>query len=242
MSNAMSGSSTDQMTREHRMTVDEAHLILNVKRDSAMEDVLKVRSFLPCTRCHVYLTFPLFPSYFHSTFALRIGTHRIMSTSSKPTRSRFRLQLLHPVQQHPRHLGAVGHRRPCTRTTCSPKSCARWSDCARKRRQPQLQALPRPPRPRRARRPVRAHHHRPRRRTRRPLERCFEARVCLQGRDRGCEMLLLYFYPPNLPMHITHPNSLHFPKRPPVLDCQVNIYNRSQLASIPRRSDISKTS
>jgi mitochondrial import inner membrane translocase subunit TIM16 len=40
--NATSGSLTDQLTRQHRMTLDEAHLILNVKRGEDMSVVLKV--------------------------------------------------------------------------------------------------------------------------------------------------------------------------------------------------------
>ncbi|KAF8557600.1 hypothetical protein OG21DRAFT_1475368 [Imleria badia] len=39
--NATSGSATDKLTREHRMTLDEAHLILNVKRGEAMESIMK---------------------------------------------------------------------------------------------------------------------------------------------------------------------------------------------------------
>ncbi|KAA1471755.1 hypothetical protein DENSPDRAFT_837816 [Dentipellis sp. KUC8613] len=39
--NATSGSLTDKLTREHRMTLDEAHLILNLKREDAMEQVLR---------------------------------------------------------------------------------------------------------------------------------------------------------------------------------------------------------
>jgi len=39
--NATSGSVTDQLTRAHRMTLDEAQLILNVKKDSTLEQVLK---------------------------------------------------------------------------------------------------------------------------------------------------------------------------------------------------------
>lgn len=39
--NATSGSVTDKLTREHRMTLDEAHLILNVKRGEAMENIMK---------------------------------------------------------------------------------------------------------------------------------------------------------------------------------------------------------
>lgn len=42
--NATSASITDKLTREHRMTLDEARLILNVKKDDAMDRVLQVRS------------------------------------------------------------------------------------------------------------------------------------------------------------------------------------------------------
>lgn len=40
--NATSGSLTDKLTRDHRMTLDEAHLILNLKQGESMEQVLKV--------------------------------------------------------------------------------------------------------------------------------------------------------------------------------------------------------
>ncbi|ESK88456.1 mitochondrial import inner membrane translocase subunit tim16 [Moniliophthora roreri MCA 2997] len=40
VANANTGSMTDQLTRQHRMTLDEAHLILNVKRGEEMEKVL----------------------------------------------------------------------------------------------------------------------------------------------------------------------------------------------------------
>ncbi|KAL4074072.1 protein transporter [Scleroderma citrinum] len=39
--NATSTSATDMLTREHRMTLDEAHLILNAKRGEVMEEILK---------------------------------------------------------------------------------------------------------------------------------------------------------------------------------------------------------
>ncbi|KAF9051046.1 hypothetical protein BDZ89DRAFT_1056934 [Hymenopellis radicata] len=39
--NARSGSLTDQLTRQHRMTLDEAHLILNTKSESTLENVLQ---------------------------------------------------------------------------------------------------------------------------------------------------------------------------------------------------------
>ncbi|PCH36118.1 hypothetical protein WOLCODRAFT_91870 [Wolfiporia cocos MD-104 SS10] len=39
--NATSGSITDKLTREHRLTLDEARLILNVKKDEPMETILQ---------------------------------------------------------------------------------------------------------------------------------------------------------------------------------------------------------
>jgi hypothetical protein len=39
---ATSGSRTDLLTRQHRMTIDEAHLILNVKRGGTLEAVMTV--------------------------------------------------------------------------------------------------------------------------------------------------------------------------------------------------------
>ncbi|TCD61703.1 hypothetical protein EIP91_008033 [Steccherinum ochraceum] len=39
--NATSGSITDKLTREHRMTLDEAHLILNTKKEEPLESILQ---------------------------------------------------------------------------------------------------------------------------------------------------------------------------------------------------------
>ncbi|KAH8107972.1 hypothetical protein BXZ70DRAFT_981477 [Cristinia sonorae] len=39
--NATSGSLTDKLTREHRMTLDEAHLILNTKKEATLEQVIQ---------------------------------------------------------------------------------------------------------------------------------------------------------------------------------------------------------
>lgn len=39
--NANTGSMTDHLTRQYRMTIDEANLILNVKREDSMEQILK---------------------------------------------------------------------------------------------------------------------------------------------------------------------------------------------------------
>ena len=41
--NATTGSLTDRLTREHRMTADEARLILNVKKEDSVEKILQVR-------------------------------------------------------------------------------------------------------------------------------------------------------------------------------------------------------
>ncbi|CUA66841.1 hypothetical protein RSOLAG22IIIB_00290 [Rhizoctonia solani] len=41
LGNATSGSLTDKLTREHKMTIDEAQLILNVKRDAPLEEIVK---------------------------------------------------------------------------------------------------------------------------------------------------------------------------------------------------------
>lgn len=41
--NATTGSVTDQLTRELRMTLDEAHSILNAKRGDNLENILRVR-------------------------------------------------------------------------------------------------------------------------------------------------------------------------------------------------------
>lgn len=60
--NATSGSWTDKLTREHRMTLDEAHLILNTKREDGLEKVLKVR--IPNCYSHCTLL------YFATTFIL----------------------------------------------------------------------------------------------------------------------------------------------------------------------------
>jgi len=45
---ATSGSITDQLTRQHRMTLDEARLILNVKRGDSIDIILKVKSVISC--------------------------------------------------------------------------------------------------------------------------------------------------------------------------------------------------
>lgn len=39
---ATSGSVTDNLTRQHRMTLDEAQLILNVKKENGIESIFKV--------------------------------------------------------------------------------------------------------------------------------------------------------------------------------------------------------
>lgn len=75
--NATSGSASDQLTRQHRMTLDEAHLILNVKQGEEMEQVMKVR---PPFSPHIQVFNP-------SSFALRNT-----NTYSKPTPPSTHLQ------------------------------------------------------------------------------------------------------------------------------------------------------
>jgi len=52
MGKATSGSLTDKLTREHRLTLDEAHLILNAKKEDSLEEILAVsaqsRAFRVC--------------------------------------------------------------------------------------------------------------------------------------------------------------------------------------------------
>jgi hypothetical protein len=51
---ATSGSLTDKLTREHRLTLDEAHLILNTKKEDGLEQILVVSaesSFVPSPIC-----------------------------------------------------------------------------------------------------------------------------------------------------------------------------------------------
>jgi mitochondrial import inner membrane translocase subunit TIM16 len=44
--NATSMSITDKLTREHKMTVDEARLILNVGKENGMEAMMKVTTVI----------------------------------------------------------------------------------------------------------------------------------------------------------------------------------------------------
>lgn len=112
--NASSGSMTDQLTRQHRMTLDEAHLILNVKRGEEMDNVLKVMSFqlviilssellsiLPLSSHTPLLTFDSSPFCYHTSHSYSaIST---TSTSSKPTllqHYRQNRQLRHQEHEH----------------------------------------------------------------------------------------------------------------------------------------------
>jgi import inner membrane translocase subunit TIM16 len=51
---ATSGSLTDKLTWEHRLTLDEAHLILNTKKEDSLERVLAVSADLLRTSFRVY--------------------------------------------------------------------------------------------------------------------------------------------------------------------------------------------
>lgn len=47
VNNATSQSLTDRLTREHRMTLDEARMILNVRSQDNMDIIAQVRYFIP---------------------------------------------------------------------------------------------------------------------------------------------------------------------------------------------------
>ncbi len=102
LGNATSGSITDTLTRDHRMTLDEAHLILNVKKGEAMEKILQVR-----VRSHL-ITSPL-------TTTLSFPCLRITNTSSKQT---HHLSLTHLRRKIPTL---------CIPITCSPRLYVRKS-------------------------------------------------------------------------------------------------------------------
>lgn len=58
--NATSGSATDKLTREHRMTLDEAHLILNAKRGETTENIMKASESQSFANSMEHLTVCLF--------------------------------------------------------------------------------------------------------------------------------------------------------------------------------------
>lgn len=135
--NATSGSVTDQLTRQHRMTLDEAQLILNVKKDADLEAVLKVRTL------SISQDYP-------SQFSIRAT-----SICSKPTRPNPKPRQTSPCR---RLLQKRRQRSRSTRITSNPKSCAQENDGRpssrpamaphqRRRRQqlPLLHLLPRHP-------------------------------------------------------------------------------------------------
>lgn len=64
---ATSGSSTDKLTREHRLTLDEAHLILNTKKEAPLEQILAVSAdFSPRTFLDLLMSGgPVSQSYEH---------------------------------------------------------------------------------------------------------------------------------------------------------------------------------
>ena len=45
---ATSGSLTDKLTREHRLTLDEAHMILNAKKEESLGQILSVSANYFC--------------------------------------------------------------------------------------------------------------------------------------------------------------------------------------------------
>jgi hypothetical protein len=102
--NATTGSVTDKLTREHRMTLDEAHLILNTKREEAVEQILQVRPFVRTLSIAA-------PSQLFVT--------RITNTCSKPTRRWKRHLQTRQGDGARRYLGI--------HTTCSQRWCGHES-------------------------------------------------------------------------------------------------------------------
>jgi hypothetical protein len=121
--NATTGSVTDKLTREHRMTLDEAHLILNTKREEVIERILQVR---PSVRTLSIATTPS-----------QLFVIRITNTCSKLTRQRK----CHPQM---RQRDGVRRRYLGIHTTCSQRWCGHesgsrqnWRWQGKKSRQPQ---------------------------------------------------------------------------------------------------------
>ena len=103
--NATTGSLTDKLTREHRMTLDEAHLILNAKREESIEKILQVRP----------LSLGLLPARADLLFI--IGRIRTTNTYLRQTRHRKWHRQVRQADGARRYLGI--------HTTCSQRWCGR---------------------------------------------------------------------------------------------------------------------
>lgn len=125
---ATSGSPTDALTRTHRMTLDEAHLILNLKRGEEMERMLTVRVFP--------FTSPMFEAVVES--ALK-SAHRTTNTSSNKTPRHHLPQSPQPQQ----HAAPKPKQPPPTHTTSTPRSSAPGNESRQRRPSPRgtLQVL-----------------------------------------------------------------------------------------------------
>ena len=75
--NATSGSLTDRLTREHRMTADEARQILNVKKEDSVERIMQVRRCLVSSQ--LARVCPLSPSPIHPLITLLPAIYDIAS-------------------------------------------------------------------------------------------------------------------------------------------------------------------
>jgi mitochondrial import inner membrane translocase subunit TIM16 len=93
VANATSGSATDKLTREHRMTLDEASLILILNRGDPLEAATKLPPPFP--------SLPLSLSPFRSPHMT--SPLRTTSTSSKSTRPRPRPQKAQVPPPAPAH-------------------------------------------------------------------------------------------------------------------------------------------
>jgi hypothetical protein len=120
--NATTGSVTDKLTREHRMTLDEAHLILNAKRGEAVERILQVRPSV-CS------------DVVHRRSANFFVMIRITNTCLKPTRRRKRHRQMRLADGVAR--GYLGIHTTCSQRWCGHESGSRqnWRWQGKKSRQ-----------------------------------------------------------------------------------------------------------
>jgi len=115
--NATSGSWTDKLTREHRMTLDEAHLILNTKREETLESVLKNYNHLfkmNSPAPHPNPSSPTSSSSSSQTHPPRHGKQPVIPShshylQSKVVRARERIEAELKIAEEEDAAAAVGH-------------------------------------------------------------------------------------------------------------------------------------
>lgn len=102
------GSATDHLTRLHRMTLDEAHLILNVKRGDPMETIIKV-CFIAILSIQYFIS--IFRCSITIIYSRLIRLHQNRNSPQRGSRPQFIVHII-----------------------CNPKSSGHWNDCKQKPR------------------------------------------------------------------------------------------------------------